>query len=477
VKESFRIVKSARAKNRQDAKDAEDEHRRALRLGQIHPRDPWPQPTISAPPIFRVFAKEFLQYATTHTKPGTVKFYEGCLDRLLAFVALADATLNAITGDLVSRYARHRQEVAQNSIVTVNGDLRTLRRILKIAEDWGRLERAPTIHELPPPKGRDRVLSFKEEALYLAHASDNLRHATILAVDTGMRPNSELFPLKWADVDLTVRPECPHGVIHVRQGKTANSQRSLPLTPRAAQVLQQRKLKAQEKPEPSAFVFPGAGQSGHIISLQHPHEDSIKDAHLQPFEFYCAGVTPSGQEPQSRAWIVSHLHASWGIARPRVKETRHKQRTSLWQTCRQIAGLQFTEQRRTGKKTKTLSAKTGYDPSWSPDGKSILLTFDAGGTSSFHSERPGIAIYDLGTRKLSLVPGTKQLFSPRWSPDGRYIAAITNDSLKLMLFNRTSQQWQELASMPIGYPSWSHDGQYIYFDKGCCLLSRSDFGS
>ena len=43
TKESFRIVKSARAKNRDDAKDAEDEHRRALRLGQIHPRDPWPQ--------------------------------------------------------------------------------------------------------------------------------------------------------------------------------------------------------------------------------------------------------------------------------------------------------------------------------------------------------------------------------------------------------------------------------------------------
>ena len=33
-----------------------------------------------------------------------------------------------------------------------------------------------------------------------------------------------------------------------------------------------------------------------------------------------------------------------------------------------------------------------------------------------------------------------------------------------MLFDRTSQQWQELASMPIGYPSWSHDSQYIYFD-------------
>ena len=62
--------------------------------------------------------------------------------------------------------------MAKNSIVTVNGDLRTLRRVLKVAMDWDRLSRdAPAIHELPQPKGRDRVLSFKEEALYLAHAS------------------------------------------------------------------------------------------------------------------------------------------------------------------------------------------------------------------------------------------------------------------------------------------------------------------
>jgi len=312
TKESFRIVKSARAKNRDDAKDAEDEHRRALRLGQIHPRDPWPQPTTSAPPIFRAFSKEFLQYAKTHTKPGTVTFYEGCLDRLLTFAAIADAPLNAITGEQASRYARHREEVAKNSIVTVNGDLRTLRRILKIAVDWGRLDHAPAIHELPQPKGRERVLSFKEEALYLAKGSANLRDATILAVDTGMRPNSELFPLKWADVDLTVRPECPNGVIHVRQGKTANAQRSLPLTPRAAEVLKRRKREAEAKPKTSAFVFPGAGNSGHVISLQHPHEDAIEDAKLEPFEFYCwrhtfgTRAAQSGMDRFSLARLMGH---------------------------------------------------------------------------------------------------------------------------------------------------------------------------
>ena len=102
--------------------------------------------------MFRAFAKEFLQYAKTHTKPGTHTFYSVCLERLLTFAAIADAPLDAITGETVSRYARHRQEVPENSVVTVNGDLRTLRRVLHLAVEWGKLDRAPAIHELPQPR-------------------------------------------------------------------------------------------------------------------------------------------------------------------------------------------------------------------------------------------------------------------------------------------------------------------------------------
>src|SRR5207247_8768500 len=92
----------------------------------------------------------------------------------------------------------------------------------------------------------------------------------IRAVGTRMRPNSELFPLAWADVDLTVQLESPHGVTHVREGKTASAQRSVPLTPRAAEVLHRRQKEVAAIPRKSAFVFPGAGNLGHIISLQHP---------------------------------------------------------------------------------------------------------------------------------------------------------------------------------------------------------------
>jgi Tol biopolymer transport system component/DNA-binding winged helix-turn-helix (wHTH) protein len=105
-------------------------------------------------------------------------------------------------------------------------------------------------------------------------------------------------------------------------------------------------------------------------------------------------------------------------------------------------------------------ATAGFDPGWSPDGKSIVLSVgDLGAISN------KISILDRETGKVTPVPGGENLFSPRWSPDGRYIAAITTDSQALMLFDRTNQQWTELVRMSIGYPSWSHDGQYLYFDS------------
>jgi hypothetical protein len=301
TKEDFMIRRPARVRNRNDAKDVEREHRRALSLGQVHPNDPWPKPAASAPPLFRVFAKEFLQYAKTHTKPGTHTFYDVSLNRLLTFAAIADAPLDTITGETVSRYARHRQEVAENSVITVNGDLRTLRRVLHIAVEWGRLQHIPTIHELPQPKGRDRVVSFEEEAQYLAKASDNLRDTAILAVDTGLRPNSELFPLRWIDVDLTARAECPHGVMHVRQGKTDSAQRSLPLTPRAADVLQRRKRAAEVQANPSAFVFPGDGISFPCSTLTR-RQSRMRDWRALSST---AGVTRSEPARHSLGWTVS----------------------------------------------------------------------------------------------------------------------------------------------------------------------------
>jgi integrase len=287
--EHYRVRQCAHVTSKKDAQIVEGAHKRALALGLIHPNEQWPPPKDTAPPTLRAFAPDFLQHVKTNKKPGTHRFYEGGLGRLLAFSALAEAPLNAIKAETVDRYSRYRLEVAKNSPITVNADLRCLRRAMKLAQKWGRLKAddAVAINELPEGPSTRRALSPKEEQLYLRHASDNLRDAAIITCDSGLRPE-ELLPLLWANVDLVSRPETPNGVIHVRgEGKSDAAIRSVPLTPRAQQVLQRRWKAVEVGMKQSPFVFPGSGRSGHLTSVQHPHEAAIKKAKLKVFEFYC----------------------------------------------------------------------------------------------------------------------------------------------------------------------------------------------
>jgi Tol biopolymer transport system component len=107
---------------------------------------------------------------------------------------------------------------------------------------------------------------------------------------------------------------------------------------------------------------------------------------------------------------------------------------------------------------------TQADATWSPDGKKLAF----GRTQQTGSSEPlGIQIVDLATRQLSPIPGSENLFSPRWSPDGQYLAALTADSAKLLLFSFKTQKWSDWVNEPgaIGYPNWSRDGSYLYYDN------------
>jgi len=288
TQQHFRVRRCAHVSNKKDALAVEAAHKAALARGDVHPRAPWPPPKDAAPPTLRTFAPHFLAHVKTNRRPGTLRFYEGGLGRLLNFAALADAPLNA-PSETVDRYCRYRLDVAENDATTVNGDLRTLRRLRKLAVKWGKLKAgdAVAINEIPEAPSTRRAFTPKEEQLYLRHASANMRDAAIVSCDSGLRPE-ELLPLPWANVDLLSRPETPNGVIHVRgEGKTPASVRSVPLTPRSQAALQRRWKAAEAGVRKSPFVFPGSGKTGHIVSMQHPHEQAIKKAKLERLEFYC----------------------------------------------------------------------------------------------------------------------------------------------------------------------------------------------
>jgi Tol biopolymer transport system component len=97
------------------------------------------------------------------------------------------------------------------------------------------------------------------------------------------------------------------------------------------------------------------------------------------------------------------------------------------------------------------------DATWTPDSKSIIF----GPWSSGRTR--GIKVLDTSTNQVSPLPGAMEMWSPRTSPDGRYTAALSQEESKMMLFDTATQKWEELSDRYSGYPSWSRDGKYLYF--------------
>jgi Tol biopolymer transport system component len=101
------------------------------------------------------------------------------------------------------------------------------------------------------------------------------------------------------------------------------------------------------------------------------------------------------------------------------------------------------------------------DPDWSADGQSIVF----GRVPDLMGKESGsraIQILDLHTHAITPVAGSEGLFSPRWSPDGRYIAALTLDQRRLMLYDVGARTWRLLAETSVADPVWSTDSKAIY---------------
>jgi Tol biopolymer transport system component len=102
-------------------------------------------------------------------------------------------------------------------------------------------------------------------------------------------------------------------------------------------------------------------------------------------------------------------------------------------------------------------------PSWSADGSFLVFSGREPGKSA-DTISTSIFMVDVRTHGVSVLPGSMGLNDPRWSPDGRYIAAMTLDSQKLLLFDTVTRTWTPLAQAAIGYLNWSKDSNYLYFD-------------
>jgi eukaryotic-like serine/threonine-protein kinase len=104
------------------------------------------------------------------------------------------------------------------------------------------------------------------------------------------------------------------------------------------------------------------------------------------------------------------------------------------------------------------------DPTWTSDGNSIVfagMPWLEYGTAS----GPNIHVIDLKTSIRSDVPGSERLFSPRCSPDGRFIAALSDDSKKLIIYDWKTNKWSQLAEGMFAFQNWSRDAKNLYAEQ------------
>lgn len=110
----------------------------------------------------------------------------------------------------------------------------------------------------------------------------------------------------------------------------------------------------------------------------------------------------------------------------------------------------------------------GHGPTWSPDGNSLAFTALVPGKHLFEEGGLWCEIHtiDLGSKRVSVVPGLESRYAPWW-PRPNTIIALGWDN-EAYRFDFRTQKWSQVAS-GIGVLSWapSSDGDYLY------LLSNS----
>ncbi len=105
------------------------------------------------------------------------------------------------------------------------------------------------------------------------------------------------------------------------------------------------------------------------------------------------------------------------------------------------------------------------DPDWSLDGNSVTFAGAPPAILATANATNAIHVLDLRTHKISTLPGSQGFFGTHLSPDGRFLSAVPNDFAGVAVYDLRSNKLRSLTTIRAGWRAWSHDGQYIYFER------------
>jgi integrase len=262
-----RIQESTKQGNKRVAEQMEAARKTQLAKGEVGIQDRKPVPTL------REFAPRFEKAIETQCaeKPRTVEFYKAKLKALLANDALASARLDSIEEAAIDAYQQTRARTTSRrgklfSPGSVNRELATLRRLLRMAHEWKLIQRAPRVHLLRGERHREYTVSYQHEKVYLAAIPALLCDVATLLLDTGLRLG-EALSLEWQQVRLEPVQGASFGYLTVLSGKAkSRKSRNVPLSQRVVAVLK------RWKPSESGYVFhreDGSPLSQTVLDQQH----------------------------------------------------------------------------------------------------------------------------------------------------------------------------------------------------------------
>lgn len=222
----------------------------------------------------REFAESrFLPFVKSSTLAENSKLYYQNGWRMLESLPVANLRLDCITTSVADTLKLPGSGSNQNNA------LRTLRRMLSLAHEYGILQAAPRI-KLRKEKQRTAIWDAKSEEALLKVAPQPLKDVFLLCHDSGMRPD-EVISLRWDDILWD------KSLIFVRAGKTRKATRYVPLSDRVRVALRARfdRNETVLKRFKSEWVFPSKRpntKTGHIThtGIERPFRMARKTAKL-----------------------------------------------------------------------------------------------------------------------------------------------------------------------------------------------------
>jgi integrase len=213
--------------------------------------------------------------------PGTFRRYVVSSAALLRH--FGDQSLDRITPEDVERFkatratAKGQRTNRRIKPATVNRELACLKALFNHAIKSDLPVRNPVsrVGFLPEQNDQTRVLTFEEQARYLAVATPTLGDVATLMLETGMRPE-EVYRIQPENVNLA------GGFLSNPYGKTKAARRRVPLTTAARSVLNRRKHEVE-----TSFLFPCETDPARPVpKVNNAHDRAVRDSKVAPFRLY-----------------------------------------------------------------------------------------------------------------------------------------------------------------------------------------------